>query len=52
MFKRFLSKLVPFRGNTWWEMQIGPLVLQIRHKTPMVKGAKLFNAFIDPWWNL
>jgi hypothetical protein len=53
-----IRRLVPFQGTFFWEMQVGPFVLQMRR----VKGKEalrlaeaglhlpLFAWFIDPHW--
>ncbi len=54
---RILGRLIPYKGNVAWEMEIGPIVIQWAHG----KGSwgKKANSFIlgklyiwkDPFWN-
>jgi hypothetical protein len=36
----------PFKGQSFYEWQIGPLVLQLKHRGP----GRLLRIWRDPYW--
>lgn len=43
----------PFKGTWFYEWQIGPVVLQVRHtRAPQAGGRleSLFGVWLDPHW--
>lgn len=50
--RTLFGRLRPVRGNTWWELQAGPVVFQVRHRTPAIERAKLVGCFWDAGWLL
>ena len=49
-WKGVLRRIIPTKGNTWWEMQIGPIVLMLKHKESLYPNAKLFKVRHDEHW--
>jgi len=47
---KYLRRLRPVRGNTWWEVQVCALVIQVRHNTPFMPHASFLNWFWDKEW--
>lgn len=39
----------PFKGNTFYEWQIGPFVFQIKHRPN--ENFRRIHVWRDPYWN-
>lgn len=48
--KRVLKRLLPFKGTSFYEVQVGPLVFQIPVSKEVWEEYGWLNIWHDPYW--
>ena len=48
--KRAINRLIPFKGQYAYEVQIGPVVFMLLHTLWAGRQPGLFRIWLDPMW--